>query len=75
MEIDSKDAKFLINLGKKLREIRKSKGWTLEETEEHGWLNWRHLQKIENGKNVTLVTVRKLAVLYKIKISQIFEDL
>lgn len=75
MELDAKDTKFLKSLGLKLRSIRKSKGWTLEETEEHGWPNWRHLQKIESGKNVTLVTIRKLAILYKIKISQIFEDL
>lgn len=75
MAYDAKDIKLLKKLGAKLRKIRLAKGWTLEEAEEHGWPNWRHLQKIETGKNLTVVTLKKLSDLYKIKISQIFEDL
>ena len=75
MPYDSKDIKLLKKLGARLRDIRLEKGWTLEDAEEHGWPNWRHLQKIETGKNLTVVTLRKVADLYKIKISQIFEDL
>lgn len=73
MGLESKDEKFLKALGQRLREIRLSKGWTLEQTEEHGWPNWRHLQKVESGKNVTLVTLRKIAILYKVKLSQILD--
>lgn len=75
MPYDSKDIKLLKKLGARLRDIRLAKGWTLEDAEEHGWPNWRHLQKIETGKNLTVVTLCKIADLYKIKISQIFEDL
>lgn len=75
MDLDNKDTKFLNAIGSRLREIRKSKGWTLEETEEHGWPNWRHLQKIESGKNVTLATIRKLVLLYKIKLSELFKSI
>lgn len=75
MAYDSKDIKLLKKLGARLRDIRLERGWTLEDAEEHGWPNWRHLQKIETGKNLTVVTLRKIADLYKIKISQIFEDL
>lgn len=75
MELDSKDIKFLKALGAHLRSIRQDRGWTLEETEEHGWSNWRHLQKIESGKNITIITLRKIATLYKVKLSQILEDL
>lgn len=67
--------KFLKALGAKLRSIRLEKGWTLEETEEHGWPNWRHLQKIESGKNFTLATLRKLSKLYNKTISEIMENL
>ena len=75
MELDSKDIKFLKALGAQLRSIRKSKGWTLEEAEQHGWTNWRHLQQVESGKNITIITLRKIAKLYKVKLSEILEDL
>ncbi len=68
----STDKAFLKALGARLREIRLKKGWTLEETEEHGWPNWRHLQKIETGKNITVLTLNRLSKLYGIKITEIF---
>lgn len=68
------DQKFLKGLGLKLRSIRKSRGWTLEYTEELGWPNWRHLQKIESGKNVTIITLKRLAQLYKITMNDIMKD-
>ncbi len=69
------DKAFLKALGAKLREIRLEKGWTLEETEEHGWPNWRHLQKIETGKNFNITTLYKISKLYKKSIIEIVEDL
>ncbi len=57
---------YLEALGTELRLIRKRRGWTLEETEEHGWKSWRHLQKIEAGKNITLATLLELSALYGI---------
>jgi len=65
------DQKFLKRLGQKIKSIRAKKGWTLEESEEHGWGNWQHLQKIESGKNITIVTLRKVAQLYKISLSDL----
>lgn len=73
MQIDQSSKKFLKHLGLRLRSIRTDKGWTLEETEEHGWTNWRHLQKIEAGKNVTLVTLLKLSKLYSVPIKSFFD--
>jgi len=70
-----KDEKKLKSLGEKLRNIRIEKGWTLEDTEEHGWPNWRHLQKIESGKNLTVLTLLRIAQLYKISLSELFKDL
>lgn len=69
------DDKFLKALGQRLRDIRNQKGWTLEETEEHGWPSWKHLQRIESGKNVTIITLNKLSKLYKMAISEIFKNI
>ena len=71
----SSEEKFLKAIGERLRSIRLEKGWTLEQAEEHGWPNWRHLQKIESGKNFTLLTLRNLSKLYKKSVSEILADL
>lgn len=71
----SSEDKFLKAVGARLRAIRLEIGWTLEETEEHGWPNWRHLQKIESGKNFTLTTLRNLSRLYKKPISELLDGL
>lgn len=75
MEIEPACEKFLKKLGQRLREIRQDKGWTLEETEEHGWPSWRHLQKIESGKNITVATLWKLARVYNISLSEVFNQI
>lgn len=71
--LSSEDKKFLLKLGTRIRSLRLQKGWTLEEVEEHGWNDWTHLQKIESGKNLTLVTLRKIAKLYKISLSKLLD--
>ncbi len=71
----SSEDKFLKALGARLRALRLEKGWTLEETEEYGWPNWRHLQKLESGKNFTITTMHKVSKLYSKPISEIFKDL
>lgn len=73
--LTSDDKKFLIKLGSRIRSLRTKKGWTLEQVEEHGWGNWTHLQKIESGKNITIVTLKKVALLYKISLSDLLESL
>jgi hypothetical protein len=62
-------------LGLKIRELRNNKNWTLEECEEHGWLNWRHLQSIEAGKNITIYTLINLSNLFGVHPSVLFEDI
>jgi len=74
MNISASDKKFLKALGLKLREIRLKKGWTLEETEEHGWTSWRHLQKIESGKNITVLTLKRLCEMYDIEPNTLFKE-
>lgn len=68
------DKKFLRRLGSRIRSIRIERNWTLEQTEEKGWNNWQHLQKIEAGKNITVVTLRKVAQLYKMPLAKLLEE-
>ena len=69
------DRAFLFKLGVHLRNIRNSKGWSLEYTEEKGWRDWKYLQKIETGKkDIGTLMLKKLSRLYHIKISDIFKE-
>lgn len=66
---------FLKNLRERIRKLRTDRGWTLEQTEEHGWKSWRHLQRIESGQNFTIYTLWKICKLYGIKMSELFKKL
>lgn len=75
MKQDAKCKKKLKGFGLRVRAIREAKGWTLEETEEHGWSNWQHLQKIESEKNVTLATVFKISEVFNVNLNELFKNL
>jgi transcriptional regulator with XRE-family HTH domain len=62
-------------IGLRVRELREQRGWTLEDTEEHGWKEWTHLQRIESGKNITVHTLINLANLFGVHPSEFFSDL
>lgn len=75
---EKKEAEFIEfqkELKDRIRKLRVDRGWTLEETEEHGWKSWRHLQRIEAGQNITLHTLWKVCQLYGIKLSDLFKRL
>jgi transcriptional regulator with XRE-family HTH domain len=62
-------------LGARLRSLRQSNGWTLEQTAERCDLDQKHLQKIESGQlNVTLVTLVRLSVGFQQPIATLFEQ-
>ena len=69
------DKKFLRRLGARIRELRIQRGWTLEQAEQHGWPAWQHLNKVELGKNITVVTLRRVSQLYKVQLFEIFKGL
>lgn len=67
---------FLRDLGARLRTIRMSKGWTLEQTEEHGWHSWQQLQRLETGRsNASITTLKKVAQLYKMSLGELLRGL
>lgn len=69
------EKEFLKLLGARIREIRLQRGWTLEQTEEKGFASWRHLQKIEAGKNFTMLTLRKICRVFGLSISELTKGL
>jgi transcriptional regulator with XRE-family HTH domain len=73
--IDPITKKFLKHLGLRLRELRNKRGLTLEETEEHGIKSWKHLQKIEGGRNITMATLLQLSKIYKVHPSDVLKGL
>jgi transcriptional regulator with XRE-family HTH domain len=75
MRINKDCEKYLRSVGARIRSMRKKKGWTLEETEEHGYPTWQHLQAIENGKNITLATLWQVAKLYGVSTGELLKGL
>lgn len=74
--LDKSHAKFFKKLGLRLRELRISRGLTLEDTEEHGIKSWKHLQRIEAGEaNITMQTLLLLSRVYRIHPADILKDL
>ncbi|MFZ3229842.1 MAG: helix-turn-helix transcriptional regulator [Pseudobdellovibrio sp.] len=74
--LNVKNNLFLKKFGKRVREARLAKGWTLEEMEERGWASWQHLQQIETGlKNINLTTLIKLTNLLDVDANKLLHDL
>ena len=65
------DIKLVKEFGSTVRRLRIERGWTLEMCEEKGYPSWRHLQKVESGKNVSLVTIYRLAKMFEIDASEL----
>ena len=62
-----------LNLGHRVRELRKAKGWTLDQAATQAGLARSTLSKIENGQmSPTYAAVRKLAEGLKISVPQLF---
>ncbi len=62
-----------LNLGERVRELRKSHGWTLEQAASQAGLARSTLSKIENGQmSPTYEALKKLAVGLEISVPQLF---
>ena len=62
-----------LNLGERVRELRKAKGWTLDQAATQAGLARSTLSKIENGQmSPTYDAVKKLADGLKISVPQLF---
>ncbi|MEQ8293939.1 MAG: XRE family transcriptional regulator [Roseovarius sp.] len=62
-----------LNLGERVRELRKGRGWTLEQAAKQAGLARSTLSKIENGQmSPTYEALKKLAVGLQISVPQLF---
>ena len=62
-----------LDLGLRVRELRKARSWTLEQAAKHAGLARSTLSKIENGQmSPTYAALKKLAVGLEISIPQLF---
>ena len=62
-----------LNLGQRVRELRKARKWTLEQAAQHAGLARSTLSKIENGQmSPTFEAVKKLAIGLGISVPQLF---
>ncbi|GAA3875604.1 XRE family transcriptional regulator [Celeribacter arenosi] len=69
---DAKDA-LPLELGPRVRSLRKAHGWTLEQAAKHAGLARSTLSKIENGQmSPTYDALKKLAVGLEISVPQLF---
>jgi transcriptional regulator with XRE-family HTH domain len=63
-------------LGKRVRALRKTRGWTLEEASERMHLDLKHFQKVEAGPraklNITMVTLVRIAEGFGVPMARLF---
>lgn len=78
-EIDVKNTKELtkeelVNIGKKLKELRVDNGLTLNDVSFFLYSNITTIEKLEKGylSNVTLLTLSKFSVFYGVPIKELF---
>lgn len=72
--LQTEDEVFLSLIGDRLRKIRNAQNLTLEAVEKLGLKSWKHLQRVETGKNVTILTLRNLCKFYGITLSDLLRD-
>lgn len=69
------ETEYLRKVGQRIREVRLKKGWTLEDIEEKGFQSWRHLQKIEGGKNFTMITLQRICKAFGMSSSELLKGI
>ncbi len=74
MKLDKKEV--CVRVGKKIREIRTQKGYTLESLANEANIDYTQLSRIELGKiNTSIFQVYQIATYLKTPIPDLFHDL
>jgi transcriptional regulator with XRE-family HTH domain len=69
-------ADLLVNLGRRIRTLRKKRGWTQVEMAEKVGIDRSFLADVERGKrNVSILNVELMAKGLKVSLSQLFSRL
>ncbi|WAC42342.1 helix-turn-helix domain-containing protein [Pedobacter sp. SL55] len=68
--------RILIQFGEKVKELRKSKGWSQEQLSFHANLHRTYIGMIERAeKNITLLNIEKIAKALDIEIKELFDEI
>jgi transcriptional regulator with XRE-family HTH domain len=71
--MDKSKAEFLHELGKRITQLRKSRGWTQEELAEHSGLHRTYISSLERGhRNPTITSLRAIASAIGISLYEFF---
>ena len=63
-------------LGKRIRELRKDRGWSQEKMAEISGMHWTYIGQVERGeRNLTLESIECIAKAFRIKIAQLFRGI
>jgi transcriptional regulator with XRE-family HTH domain len=68
------EAEFFKSLGVRIRELRKSAGYSQEDMISHGY-SVRYWQKVEAGKPITLRTLLRICLLFATPMSEVVRDI
>jgi transcriptional regulator with XRE-family HTH domain len=56
--------------------LRKARGWSQEVLDQHSGLHWTYIGQVERGeRNLTLLSIQKIAKGFKIEIVELFKGL
>jgi len=62
--------------GQRVRELREARGWSQEAMNQHSGLHWTYIGQVERGeRNLTLLSIQKIAKGFKIEIVELFKGL
>ncbi|HEY2169539.1 MAG TPA: helix-turn-helix transcriptional regulator [Candidatus Angelobacter sp.] len=62
--------------GQRVLELRKARGWSQEVLDQHSGLHWTYIGQVERGeRNLTLLSIQKIAKGFKIEMVELFKGL
>jgi XRE family transcriptional regulator, regulator of sulfur utilization len=62
--------------GQRVLQLRKARGWSQEVLDQHSGLHWTYIGQVERGeRNLTLMSIQKIAKGFKIEIVELFKGL
>jgi transcriptional regulator with XRE-family HTH domain len=73
--LDKESQKFIQNIGRRVAEIRRHKGWKQQDLADSLSLTWRQVARWEAGaSNFTALTLRKLSKILGCSINDFFKE-
>ena len=62
--------------GQRVLKLRKARGWSQEVLDQHSGLHWTYIGQVERGeRNLTLLSIQKIAKGFKIEMVELFKGL